>query len=73
MKTLSYIPTRFIASSAVVLDLPIQRGARPVRRGNFWPGENFGACTSKWDLTGAFADHAYVLPALSGGKDPRTL
>ena len=39
-------------------------GSRPVRRGSFWPGENFTAYTNKWDLTGAFRA-AFILPTLA--------
>jgi hypothetical protein len=56
---------------ATSLELPQAEKTRPVRRGHFWPGESFTAWTSKWDLTGRFVNHAYVLPAVgSTGRRP---
>lgn len=70
MKTQTHIPVRLADSISVPVEIP---GAttdvrRPVRRGNFWPGESFGTCTRKWDLKGIFIDKAFVLPALIGGN-----
>ena len=73
MKPTTHLPTRFANGLSVPLEVPGTTGSRPVRRGNFWPGESFGNCTRKWDLTGAFADHAFILPALLGGKGPRPI
>ena len=72
MKTQTHIPTRFDNSVSLPLEIPVTSTSRPARRGNFWPGESFGTCTRKWDLTGMFADHAFVLPALIGGNGSRT-
>jgi len=72
MKTQTHIATKFADSVYVPLEAPVATDARrPVRRGNFWPGESFGNCTRKWDLTGVFIDNAYVLPALIGGNGSR--
>lgn len=75
MKTQTHIATKFTDSMSVPLEVPvaIADARRPVRRGNFWPGESFGTCTRKWDLTGVFADNAFVLPALIGGNGSRSL
>ena len=75
MKTQTHIATKFADSVSVPLEVPIanNNARRPARRGNFWPGESFGTCTRKWDLTGLFADNAFVLPALIGGNGSRSL
>ncbi len=72
MKSITHIPTRFADSTSVPLEVPVTTGPRPVRRGGFWPGESFGTCTRKWDLTGVFAGNAFVLPVLIGGNGSRT-
>ena len=72
MKSITTIPTKFNDSVSVPLVIPVANETRrPVRRGSFWPGESFGTCTRKWDLTGVFADNAFVLPALIGGNGSR--
>jgi hypothetical protein len=73
MKTQTHIAAKFADSVSVPLEVPVvTETRRPVRRGSFWPGENFGTCTRKWDLTGVFADNAFVLPALIGGSGSRS-
>lgn len=73
MKTSTAIHTQRASGRAAVVP-PTARtttGSRPVRRGSFWPGENFTAYTNKWDLTGAFAGAAFILPTLgSNGSRP---
>ena len=64
-------PTRSAASNAALVEIP-PRGNRPARRGSFWPGESFGSCTNKWDLTGGFVNDAFVLPSLMD-RDPQTI
>lgn len=73
MKTQTHVKPKFAARDSVPLEVPItnSHARRPARRGNFWQGESFGNCTRKWDLTGVFADNAFVLPALIGGQSPR--
>jgi hypothetical protein len=73
MKNQIHTSARFTDSTTVPMEIPVATtdGRRPVRRGNFWPGESFGACTRKWDLTGVFIDNAFVLPALIGGNGSR--
>ena len=73
MKPTTHITPQFAENIPLPLEVPVTTGVRPVRRGNFWPGESFGAYTSKWDLTGAFAGHAFILPALLGSKGSRTI
>lgn len=73
MKVQTHIAAKFADSVSVPLEAPVVTDARrPVRRGNFWPGESFGTCTRKWDLTGVFANNAFVLPALIGGSGSRS-
>ncbi len=74
MKTQTHIATKFADSVSVPLEIPVAKtdARRPVLRGTFWPGESFGTCTRKWDLTGVFADNAFVLPALIGGSGSRS-
>ena len=74
MKTQTHIAAKFADSVSVPWEVPVVTDARrPVRRGNFWPGESFGTCTRKWDLTGVFANNAFVLPALIGGSGSRSV
>jgi hypothetical protein len=69
MRTTTAIPIKFNSGAPLPLEIPVHKETkRPARRGSFWPGENFGACTRKWDLTGVFSDNAFVLPALLAGK-----
>lgn len=65
-------PSRSAGSNAPLVEIP-PRGNRPARRGAFWPGESFGTCTRKWDLSGVFLNQALVLPALVDlhGPQPR--
>ena len=74
MNTHTHIATKFADSVTVPMEAPVATTdtRRPVRRGSFWPGESFGNCTRKWDLTGVFADNSFVLPALIGGNGSRT-
>lgn len=65
-------PTRTAANRAPLVEIP-PRGSRPARRGSFWPGESFTSATRRWDLTGAFLEHGFVLPALAGQPGPKTL
>lgn len=60
------------SSQAAIVEIPA-RGSRPTRRGAFWPGENFAGTSRKWDLSGAFENSAFVLPALVGNRGPQTL
>ena len=70
MKTISPSIVLRAHIATVPLERPRPEAPRPVRRGNFWPGESFVTGTRKWDLTGAvFADQAFVLPALVGPHD----
>lgn len=66
MRTTVPPPQPKAAGLSVPLEVPLPPVARPVRRGHFWPGESFGTCTRKWDLSGALGDQAFVLPALAG-------
>lgn len=65
-------PTRAASSRAAIVEIPA-RGSRPTRHGSFWPGESFVTTSRKWDLTGAFENNAFVLPALTGNRGPQTL
>ena len=65
-------PTRAASSQTTVVEIP-PRGNRPARRGSFWPGESFANTTNRWNLTGPFANHAFVLPTLLGNRGPQTL
>ena len=75
MKPTTHITPQFAENISLPLEVPVtsNNARRPARRGNFWPGESFGTCTRKWDLTGVFADNAFVLPALIGGNGSRSL
>jgi hypothetical protein len=50
---------------------PVTSKRRPARRGTFWPGESFGDCTNRWDLSGVFVNDAFVLPTLVGSRGPQ--
>lgn len=65
-------PARTAAHPARVVEIP-PRGSRPTRRGAFWPGESFATTSRRWDLSGAFENNAFVLPALLGNRGPQTL
>jgi hypothetical protein len=61
------------ASASIPLEIPTSTGPRPVRRGNFWPGESFNTYTRNWNLSRALGDQAFVLPRLVSGSGSRTL
>ncbi len=69
MKTIRTTSTKLHSGASLPLEIPVAKEMkRPARRGSFWPGESFSTCTSKWDLTGVFSDHAFVLPAILASK-----
>lgn len=71
MKTILDAATRFNGSISPVLPAPARTGARPVRRGNLWPGESFVSNQSRWKLTDSLDKQAFILPALVAYHGPQ--
>ena len=78
------IPSRTIMKNPITLETcaaslsiplppppPAAGKRRPARRGTFWPGENFGGYTNRWDLSGVFVNDAFVLPTVVGSRGPQ--